>query len=304
MQREVVVVAGGTGLVGQHLLPMLRAKGYEVRTLTRHVHHADQYAWNPNKGTIDERALDGCTAVINLAGAGIADRRWTEARKRELIDSRVQSANTLANAFLRLHYWPKVYVSASAIGYYGNTGEKWLTETDLPAQPYAFMVQCCQAWEQAAREVGDASGGMRTVVLRIGIVLDKNGGALREVAKPLYARVGSYFGDGQAWWSWIHHDDLCRMFVWALEQPSVIGIYNAVAPYPVRNYDLVKATAVAMGHKALLVPVPAFGLRLALGELSAVVLNSNRVRAEKIQRTGFTFVYEDIQAALTDIFSA
>jgi uncharacterized protein len=297
---KTVVIAGGTGLIGTRLLPMLQERGYTVRILTRQPKSQEQYAWSPSANTIDEKALVGADYIINLAGAGIADGRWTDSRKRELIDSRVQSAETIRMALSRMKHQPLAYVSASAIGYYGNTGEQNCLETDQPADD-SFMPRCCEAWEAAAVKAGAQAG--RTAILRIGIVLAKEGGALKEVAKPLYAGLGAYFDDGKAWWSWIHRDDMCRMLIWAMENEAASGIFNAVAPNAVRNYDLVKATAKAMGRSgAILLPTPAFTLRLALGEMSAVVLNSNLVSSEKVQKAGFSFTFDAIEGALADIF--
>jgi len=296
---KTILIAGGTGLIGVRLQTMLKDKGYAVRLLTRTPAGDDQYGWDPAIGQIDERALLGVDAVINLAGAGIADGRWTPARKKLLIDSRVQSAKLLREVFQRIKVLPGTYLSASAIGYYGNSGERRMFETDQPVDQ-SFMVECCAEWEEGAEEV--AALGIRTVVFRIGVVLAKEGGALAEFVKPLRLGMGAYFADGKAWYSWIHRDDLCRMFVWALENTQLEGVYNAVAPEPARNKDLVKATAKAMRQPALIVPAPSFALRLALGEMSAVVLNSNLISDEKIRATGFVFHFPDLQSALQDIF--
>ena len=237
--------------------------------------------------------------VINLAGAGIADGRWTPERKRLLIDSRVESARVLRDALQRNGITPEVYISASAQGLYGDTGEELVYE-DHPPGKSGFMPECCIAWENAAEMV--AALGIRTVVLRIGIVLAREGGALAEIIKPLRLGAGGYFADGKAWWSWIHRDDLCEMFLWALENPHAEGAYNAVAPHPVRNLELVKATAKAMKQPAIFAPAPAFALKLALGEMAAVILNSNRLSAEKVIAAGFHFKYPHLEDALEEIF--
>jgi len=294
-----ILLAGGTGLIGARLAEMLREKGHTVRLLTRSPKGENQFGWNPAAGMLDETALQNVDFVINLAGAGIADERWTAARKREIVESRVQSARTLQEAFSRLGIRPKAYLSASAIGYYGNSGERWMTEADAPVDA-SFMVECCRQWEAAADKV--AALGIRTVKFRIGVVLAKEGGALAEFVKPLRFGLGGYFADGQAWYSWIHLDDVCRFFTWAIENPSVEGVFNAVAPQPARNKDLVKAIAKAMHQPAIFAPGPAFLMRLALGEMSAVILNSNRVSAEKAIRAGFQFQYPDLVTALNQIF--
>lgn len=296
---KTILLAGGTGLIGTRLQTMLREKSYALRLLTRTPAGAGQYAWDPVRGTIDDAALQGVDAVINLAGAGIADARWTPERKKILVDSRVQSARVLREAFQRSGVLPKTWISASAIGYYGNSGEQAMLETDAPVDQ-SFMVQCCAAWEAAAEEA--AALGIRTVILRIGVVLAKEGGALKEIAGPLRFGLGAYFADGRAWYSWIHRDDMCRILIWALENPQAEGVYNAVAPQPARNKELVKTLAQAMRRPALILPAPAFALRLMLGEMSAVVLNSNLVSSEKLQHSGFLFHFPDLPSALQDVY--
>ncbi|HND87309.1 MAG TPA: TIGR01777 family oxidoreductase [Saprospiraceae bacterium] len=297
-----VLLAGGTGFVGSRLAHRLQQEGHTVRILTRYPRSSQHVGWNPAFGAIDDQAVHSADIIINLAGAGIADARWTPARKRELVDSRVQSAATLLDSLRRTGHRPKAYLSASAIGYYGNSGERLMHETDSPLD-FSFMVNCCEAWEAAALQV--QALGIRTVLLRIGVVLAREGGALAELVKPLRFGLGAYFADGQAWYSWIHRDDLCRMFLWAMHQDGVSGIYNAVAPHPVRNKALVRAAAGAMRRPAaLLVPVPAFVLRLTLGEMSAVVLNSNRVSAERVLAAGFEFSYPQAESALEEVLAS
>ncbi len=297
---RTILIAGGTGFIGAHLTELLRSKGHLVRLLTRTPRGADQYGWDPMAGRIDDEAVRGADVVINLAGAGIAERRWTPARKKLIIESRVQSARTLLDAFQRLKHFPEAYLAASAIGYYGNSGEDWMNENDPPADS-SFLVESTTAWELASETI--TALGIRTVVFRIGIVLEQSGGALREIAKPLRLGIGGYFGAGQAWYSWIHRDDVCRMFLWAAENPHIAGTYNAVAPNPARNKDLVKATANAMHQPAIFVPAPPPALRLAFGEMADAILFSTRVSAEKIIRAGFHFQHPNLAGALDAIFS-
>ena len=294
-----VLLAGGSGLIGRRLAEILLEKGFAVRILSRSPQGEGQFAWNPAAGTMDDAALEGIDAVVNLAGSGIADKRWTTARKRDLVESRVQSARTLRSAFGRTGLKPLVYLSSSAIGYYGNSGERWMTETDQPVDN-SFMVECCRQWESAADEV--AALGIRTVKLRIGIVLAREGGALAEFVKPLRLGIGGYFADGHAWYSWVHIDDVCRFFIWAIENPAIEGVFNVAAPHPVRNKDLLKAIARAMHQPAVFVPAPPFALRLVLGEMAVVVLNSNRIAANKAIQAGFQFRYPELAGALEQIF--
>ncbi len=296
---KIILLAGGSGLIGTRLAEMLRLQQYTVRLLTRNPKGPDEFKWDPLTGVIDEAALENVDTVVNLAGAGIADKRWTQARKREIIESRVQAARVLSSAFDRIGVLPKAYIAASAIGIYGNSGERMMSETSVAAD-HSFMVDCCQQWEAATDEVGKK--GIRTVTLRIGVVLALEGGALAAIIKPLRLGLGAYFGNGQAWWSWIHRDDVCRMFLWAIEQPTVEGVFNAVAPNPIRGAQLVRETAKAIGKRALFLPAPSLVLRLILGEMSAVILNSNHITASKSTKAGFQFLYPNILKALVSIF--
>ena len=300
MQKSTILIAGGSGLVGSLLAQMLRVENYPVRLLSRTPKGGGQFFWNPGTGEIDKAALDGVEVVINLAGAGIADKRWTNARKRELIDSRVQSAAMLFRAIESMVKKPKAYLSASAIGIYGNSGEAWMQEESLPVDQ-SFMVDCCQQWEAAADQFKTL--GLRVAKFRIGVVMAKEGGALAEVVKPLRLGLGTYFGNGQAWWSWVHREDVCRAFLWAIDNQSVEGVFNLVAPNPVRGKELVVTAAKAMNQPAVFLPAPEFVLKLALGEMSAVILNSNRVASENLSNAGFEFKWPVLDAALRDIFA-
>jgi len=297
---SVILLAGGTGLIGTRMAEILRKKGYQIRMLTRSPKGENDYFWNPVAGEIDLKALEGVHAIVNLAGAGIAEGRWTDARKKLLIESRVQCANVLAKAIVSMPEKPKVYLSASAIGFYGNSGEAWMSENAAPVDD-SFMVDCCQQWETAAAQM--ESLGLRTAIFRIGVVMTKEGGALAEILRPLKLGIGGYFGDGQAWWSWIHREDVCGAFIWGIEQDTISGIFNLVAPTPVRGKNLVQTLVKVRKMPALVLPVPAFALQLALGEMSAVVLNSNRVSAQKLLDAGFKFQFPTLDAAFQDIFA-
>lgn len=301
MTDKQILIAGGTGLIGARLIPLLTKSGWNVRILTRQPKGPGQFFWDPGAGKIDPAALQGVQAVINLAGAGIADKRWTPERKRELIESRVKAADVLFQHLTGQPEPPAVYLSASAIGYYGNSGEAWMTEESAPVEE-SFMVDCCRQWEDAADRFSQA--GIRTVKFRIGVVLAKEGGALAEIIKPVKFGLGAYFGDGQAWWPWIHREDVCRAFLWALEETSAKGVYNLVAPNPERGKTLVAETAQAMGRKVIMAPAPVLVLKLMLGEMSAVILNSNRVSADKLLKSGFVFQYPQLEPALHHIFTA
>ncbi|MBK6994418.1 MAG: TIGR01777 family protein [Lewinellaceae bacterium] len=300
MQKSTILIAGGSGLIGSRLTEMLHSQGHTVRLLSRSPKGIGQFFWNPATDEMDAEALQDVDYVVNLAGAGIADKRWTAARKKELIESRVKSAATLYRAMERMAMRPKAYLSAAAVGIYGNSGETWIREDTAPFDQ-SFMVECCQNWESSADEM--LRLGIRTVKFRIGVVLAKEGGALAEIVKPLRFGLGAYFGNGQAWWPWIHRDDVCGAFIWAIENQAVEGVFNLCTPDPARGKDLVKATAKAMKQPAVFLPAPAFVLRLIFGEMSAVILNSNRVSSEKLTQAGFEFQWPKLNAALRDIFA-
>ncbi|MBC7775840.1 MAG: TIGR01777 family protein [Phycisphaerae bacterium] len=300
MQKSTILIAGGTGLIGSRLAEMLRAQGHTVSLLSRSPKGNGQFYWNPASGEMEIAALQDVDVVVNLAGAGIADKRWTAARKKELVESRVQSAALLYRKMEGIDKRPKAYLSASGIGYYGNSGEGWIRE-DMPPVDQSFMVECCQKWESAANQMNAL--GIRTTIFRTGVVLAKEGGALAEIVKPLRFGLGAYFGDGRAWWSWVHRDDVCRAFLWAIDNQAVEGVFNLISPAPTRGKDLIKATAKAMNQPAVFLPAPAVALRLILGEMSAVLLNSNRVSSEKLTQAGFEFQWPELNAALRDIFA-
>ncbi len=296
-----VLIAGGTGLIGMRLSELLRENGYEVLHLSRKEDKNaafPAYRWDVEKGEIDESAVAKSDYVINLAGAGIADKPWTEARKRLIIESRTQSARLLLATFQKLNKKPAAYLSGAAIGYYGNRGDEWMEETEKPGT--GFLSESCILWEKAIQEV--MNSGIRTVALRIGIVLSTRGGALEKMMLPLQLLTATYFGDGKQWYSWIHIDDVCRMFLFAIQKESMQGFYNAVAPTPLRNKAFTQALVIASGKPALLLPAPAFALRLALGEMADTILGSTKVSAKKIQDAGFAFNFPTIEVALKDLF--
>lgn len=296
--EKTVLLAGGSGLIGRMLQTLLLAAGYKTRILTRTPKADNEFFWDPEKELMDETALLGVDCVVNLAGEGIADKRWTKERQAKIIASRVQSSKVLIAAISKQTVQPGSFISASGIGFYGNSGEKEMQELDKPMDA-EFMSVCCQEWENSALLARET--GLRTAVLRIGIVLAKEGGALGKIALPVRWSLGSYFGNGQAWWSWIHIEDVCRMVIWMMEQEHLDGIYNAVAPNPVRGKDLTKKIAQAFKKRVIMLPVPVWVLKLMLGKMSAVILNSNKVSAEKILSTGFKFKYPEITPALSAI---
>ncbi len=298
---STILIAGGTGLVGNHLSQMLQAAGHTVLHLSRKQDSGSKfpaYAWDLSKKTIDQAAVDRADYIINLAGAGIADQRWTPERKRLIISSRVDSTLLLKAAIERRPTPLKAFISASAVGFYGSRGDQLLNEND-PTGNDSFLAESVAAWEKAVEKI--AGTGLRTVVLRLGVVLSTRGGALEKMLIPFRFFNATYFGNGQQWMSWIHIDDICRMFMAAIENEQLNGIYNGVAPHPARNRDLVVELKNALGKPAILLPAPEFALRAAMGEMADVVFDSTRVSSKKIEATGFKFQFPDLMPALGDL---
>lgn len=298
---KTILIGGGTGLVGNHLSEMLSQKGYDVLHLSRKKNLDKKfpaYGWDLKNGTIDEEAIQKADAVINLAGAGVADARWTKSRKKLIIDSRVDSTLLLKNAFEKAGKIPDAFISAAAIGYYGNRGEELMTE-ETPPGAEGFLAESCIAWEAALDEVKKT--GWRTARIRIGIVLSTKGGALEKIILPVKFRIGGYFGNGQQWYSWIHIEDLCRMFIHILENENLSGAFNGVSPNPERNKPFTKNIGVAIGKTPLMAPGPEFAMRIALGEMADTILSSTRVSSEKIMKADFEFKFPQLIEAVQDL---
>jgi hypothetical protein len=298
---QKVLITGGTGLIGSRLTELLLEKGYEVAYLSRRKSEGMRvkaYPWDLEKGYVAEEAIRGADCIIHLAGAGVADERWTARRKREILESRTQSSRLLYEGLQRVPNQVKIFLSASAIGIYGaDRGEELLTETSPPGND--FLAEVTKAWEGAVQPV--AGLGIRTVLLRIGIMLSGKGGALAKMAQPVRLGAGSPLGSGKQWVSWIHVDDLCRLFMYALENPDVRGPYNAVAPAPATNEALTKQIAEVLGKPLFMPNVPAFALKLAVGEMAAAVLGSAKVSSQKVTHAGFTYQFPTLAPALRDL---
>lgn len=300
---KIVLVTGGTGLVGTRLTSLLLEKGYQVRYLSRNpgkVSEVESFSWDIDRQTIDEKALDGVDYIIHLAGAGVADKKWTTQRKKEILQSRTKSTEVLRSALANKDHQVKAFISASAVGYYGwDTGGVWKKEDSRFGDD--FLATVTKSWEAEVDQVEKL--GIRVAMLRIGIVLSDKGGALKELTKPIKWGAGAALGKGDQYMSWIHLDDLCKMFIHALENDTIQGIYNAVAPNPVTNKELSKLSAKVLGKPFFLPNVPGFVLKLALGEMASMVLGGNRVSSEKIQNDGFTFTYPEVEPALNDLLT-
>ena len=294
-----VLIGGGTGFVGGHLSRRLRRDGHEVRHLSRTRDLKAEfpaYHWDLTAGSIDEAALRDVDYLINLAGAGIADKRWSDARKKVIIESRTKGNELLAATVERLGLRPTLFVSAGAIGYYGDRGEEVMTEEAKPGE--GFLSTSCIVWEQSVGAMEKL--GVPTTIVRTGIVLHPEEGALEKMLLPLKFGTSTYFGDGQQYYSWIHIEDLIDIYAFIIER-QLTGVYNAVSPNPVRNKPFAAALGPAMGKNALVVPAPEFALKVALGEMSHTVLDSTFVSADKIQQAGYRFTYPELSQALAQL---
>ncbi|MFT3679960.1 MAG: TIGR01777 family oxidoreductase [Ferruginibacter sp.] len=308
---DTVLITGGTGMVGKALTTLLNDKGYRVIILTRKLplktpSEMTRYAlWNVAKQEIDINAVQQADHIIHLAGAGVMDKRWSSSYKKEIQDSRIKSSELLVKTLKENNNKVKTVVSASAIGWYGKDrndiiGKGGFTETDPPDT--GFLGETCRLWEQSIQPVQDP--GKRLVILRTGIVLGNEGGAFPQFKQPIQFGIAAILGNGRQIISWIHIEDLCRLYINALDNGKMNGIYNAVAPFPVDNKTLVLSVAKKLRGKIFIpIHVPAFILKLVLGESSIEVLKSTYVSSGKIKQTGFTFLYPSVDAALNELCS-
>jgi uncharacterized protein (TIGR01777 family) len=300
---KTILITGGTGLVGTRLTELLQAKNYNVRYLSRSSgtkNGIQSFVWDMAKGTIDEKAFDGVDGIIHLAGAGVADKKWTDARKKEILESRTKSTQLLKSTLEKIDHQVKNFISASAIGYYGwDTGGVWVKEESRFGDD--FLATVTKAWESEVSEIEKLN--IRVAKLRIGIVFSEKGAALYELAKPIKMGLGAPLGKGDQFMSWIHIDDLCGMFIFALENESVEGVFNAVAPNPATNKEITKLVAKTLKKPCFLPNVPAFILKLILGKRAAMVLGGSRVSSEKMQSLDFKFKFPELQEALKDLLT-
>lgn len=300
-----VLITGGTGLIGEALTKELLLKGYEVIVLTRQVNKEPSSAgnlsyaeWNVKSQSIDRKAIENADYIVHLAGANVADGRWTTSRKNEIVDSRTQSAGLLVKSLNEIPNKVKAVISSSAIGWYGPDTQipspRPFIETD-PADD-SFLGQTCLQWENSMGPI--TSLNIRLVVFRTGIVLSKEGGAYAEFKKPLKAGVATVLGSGKQIVSWIHILDVVNLYIYAIENEQIDGVYNAVAPQPVSNRQLI--LSIAKQNKVLFIPlrVPEFALKLGLGEMSIEVLKSATVSSKKVEAAGYPFLYPTIETAI------
>ena len=289
MPPQRIAVTGSSGLIGTALVGHLKSEGHTVQRLVRRAAGApDEITWDPDQGTVDLEALQGVDAVIHLAGAGVGDKRWTTKYKGEILNSRLLGTTAIAQAVASVK--PQVFISASAMGWYGETGNRAVNETDRGGND--FLATVCREWENAA----DLAGEVRTVKLRTGLVLDPTGGALGKMIPLFRFGVGGRLGSGKQWWSWITLHDLIRAITFALENP-ISGPVNLTAPNPCTNREFTAALARAL-HRPAVFPVPAIALKIAFSGFSIEMLGSKKVIPEALVNAGFNFDYPHIGAAI------
>lgn len=299
-----VLITGGTGLIGSAITDKLLEKGYQVIILTRSARNSSRpqlrYAqWDLEKGTMDDWAIREADAIIHLAGAGVADRRWTQKRKQEIRDSRVNAGRLLVKKLQEIPNTVSVFLSASAIGWYGPDPQIPNPRPFTEEQPAAgdFLGTTCQAWEESVKPA--AAMGKRLVILRTGIVFSDKGGALKEFRQPVKWGIAPILGTGKQVMSWIHIDDLVRIYLFAMENSELSGIYNAVGPGPSSNREIILRIAHRLKGKWYIpIRVPAGLLKLVLGEMSIEVLKSATVSSRKIENAGFVFHYQTLPSAV------
>ncbi len=294
-----ILITGASGLVGTHLTELLLQKGHQVSHLGRRKQRGNvpSFVWDIEHISLDIEALNGVDTIINLAGAGVADKRWTAQRKKEILESRKYSTQLLFETLKNQKHSVKTLVGASAIGYYGfGMGDEVFTEESRAGND--FLARVTKQWEEETDLI--SSLGVRIVKLRIGIVLSEKGGALVEMAKPIRLGVGSPLGTGKQYLSWIHIDDLCAMFIKSTEDEKMQGAYNATRDW-LSNADLTKAIAHVLKKPLWLPNVPSFVMKIILGEMAGMVLNGSKVSSEKIQKAGFQFKYDELEGALRNL---
>lgn len=289
-----IAITGASGMIGSALLGHLKSEGHTVQRLVRRpVVSPDEVFWNPKTGEVDLAPLEGVDAVIHLAGANVGDKRWSKKYRAEILNSRLLGTNTIATAVGKLK--PQVFISSSAIGWYGETGNRSVTEDDRPGDD--FLAAVCKEWESAA----DTASGARVVKIRTGLVLEPTSGALGKMLPLFKLGVGGKLGNGKQWWSWITLHDQIKAICYLLEK-DLEGPINLVSPNPATNQEFTAALARALRRPAL-IPVPGFALKIALGGFSSEILGSKRVLPKKLTDSGFEFDYPHLAPALAALIN-
>lgn len=299
---ETVLITGGTGLIGRHISKKLKENGFNVALLSRKSNTYGAipvYTWDPDKNIIDPEAISRADYIIHLAGAGIGDKRWTKKRRELIIDSRIKTGELIFNKVQESGKKLKAFISASGIGYYGTiTSEKIFNETDPPSND--FLGEVCRKWEEMADRFNES--GIRTVKLRTGVVLAEKGGALGRMTNTVKMGIGSPLGSGKQYIPWIHIDDLCNLYLKAVEDQSMMGAWNAVAPEHITNREFMQTLAKIIEKPFFFPAVPSLVLKILFGKMSGIILKGSRVSAGKIIPTGYNFEYPNLENALKNLF--
>jgi len=295
-----ILITGGTGLVGQVLTQEFLEKKYQISYLSRSkksIPNVNVFKWSYKENFLEENTLKNVDAIIHLAGAGVADKSWTTERKKEILESRTLTTKLLFDKLKAMQNPPKIFIAASAIGIYGDTGDKLIDENSPVKDD--FLAEVTKKWEAEIDKI--KSLGIRVVKIRIGVVLSANGGALEKLAQPIKLGAGAPLASGKQYMSWIHVKDLARIFIFALENENIKGAYNGVAPNPVTNKEMTELTAKVLRKPLWLPNVPEFALKMMLGEMASIVITGSKISSEKIEKAGFEFHYKKAEDALYDL---
>ncbi len=298
--KRTVLLTGGTGLIGTYLSDHLANLGFEVRILTRNVDQASRYTlfhWDIEKNQMDSRALENLDVIIALAGASIASKAWTEERREVLYKSRVYGNQLLLDTINKTGSKPSLFIGTSAVGIYGDRGDEILNEESKPGKD-SFMVNLCLAWEDSVFAFKELD--IRVGAVRVGLVLSDQGGVLPTLKNTTFFGIGSYLGSGAQYMPWIHIEDLAQIFSSFIEHPTLSGIVNGVGPDPATNKEFMQTLVNCQGGLKIVLPAPAFAIKLVMGSRAALVLNSNRVISSRLEELGYQYHFQTLESAILD----